>query len=112
MITELESRRNAWLEFLKTAYENKNPHFWRMIPELESRRNAWLEFFKTAEDLGTDIFLSFKKSKALCKHGGGPRWLTIRGPEPESLDFLFLEVVGFISSSSSLMSVKKVFLQE
>jgi hypothetical protein len=65
----------------KQHTKNKNPHFWRMIPELESRRNAWLEFFKTAEDLGTDIFLSFKKSKALCKHGGGPRWLTIRGPE-------------------------------
>lgn len=50
-----------------------------MIPELERRRDAWLEFFKTADDLGTAIFLSFKKSKALCKHGGGPNSLKIRG---------------------------------
>jgi hypothetical protein len=52
-----------------------------MIPELESRRNAWLEFFKTADDLGTDIFLSFKKSKAVFKHSGGADLLTIIGSE-------------------------------
>lgn len=80
-----------------------------MIPELESRRNAWLEFFKTADDLGTDIFLSFKKSKAVFKHSGGAGLLTIIGSEPESLDFLFLEVVAFNLSSSSSVSVNKFF---
>lgn len=59
---------SPWPKKSINLYGNKNPHFWRMIPELESRRNAWLEFFKTADDLGTDIFLSFKKAKAVFKH--------------------------------------------
>lgn len=48
------------------------PHYRPSTPELERRRNAWLELFKTEDDLETFIFLFFKNSKELSKHGGGP----------------------------------------
>jgi len=63
----------------KCRQSNEHSHFLPITPELERRRSARLELFKTDEDLGTDIFLSFKNSKALFEHWGGPILLRITG---------------------------------